>query len=452
MTKSVWEFDLPSRDVLGKQNKYQRLYLTRNPFPSVAVARENPLFPPLSTIDKTLQNLLVNFVETKESRMAVVIGEYGSGKTHTLRLIQEKLQESEFPLRPKIVYIASAGYDMYSLLRNILDGFGRDEITKTIWRLLLEDIEAQSKEKSHRWLYENFVDPKTKSFNVMQGRLEDLAQEQQSVAPSLKRDDFLDYRIFLKKFTKLGFSIGQLRNYAIKFLSKKLECSPLIAAELFDATDDDALRSQAAWDKLTVQGEKGAPYKPEKEADVMKLVLNLTAYSGNYDSFVLLVDEFEAVIAKQVAPKQSDAYLRSLRLIFDQTAAQYPYLAILAANSEAWATATTVYPALTGRVTRIDLPKIGSTLAVEVVSNYLRSARVENVDVPGDGTMCPFSTEVIEWLSELSSLKTVKELVVYCRELIEYLANNPSIPLPVELSIVKEYAAKWVASADSTNQ
>lgn len=442
ITSKVWDFEL-SHKVLTETNKYQRLQLSRNPFPSVAVARETPLYPPLSAIDKSLQDLLIDFVVNKESQMAVIIGEYGSGKTHTLRLIQEKLEEPGSPLKPKIVYIASAGYEMYSLLRNILDGFGRDEITKTIWRLLLEDIDVQAREKGYAWLHENFGDPKSKTFNAMQGRLEGLTQEQQILTSAFTQDDFLDYRIFLKKFTKRGFSVGQLRNYAIKFLSGKLECSPLIAAELFDATDNDVLRSQAAWDKLTVQGEKGSPYKPEKEADVMLLVLNLTTYSGNYDSFVLLVDEFEAVVAKQVTTKQSDAYLRSLRLIFDKTASLYPYITIMAANSEAWETAVKVYPPLTGRVTRIDLPKIDTMLAIEVVSNYLKNTRLNNPDTSEPDALFPLTGDIVAWLSELSGLKTVKDIITYCRELIEYLANNPSIPLPVELSAVKEYSAKW---------
>lgn len=244
--KPVWDFKLPHDAIARKQEKYQRLGLMSNPFPSVGAASENPSYPPLSTVDQDLRNIIRHFAETNASQMAVIIGNYGTGKTHTLRLIQEHLRGLSIALNPKIVYLSSAGYEAYSLLRGVLDQFGRDEITKIVWKLLLDDIQANLELQKHQWFRATFFAEKERARveQALQNSLFQSEEEQQSIPTGLKSEDFTDYRLFLRKYNQLGFSIAQLRGYAIRFLTQHFECSAFIAAELFDATDDDLLRSR----------------------------------------------------------------------------------------------------------------------------------------------------------------------------------------------------------------
>lgn len=447
MSQPIWEFTAhrASDARAPEHDKYRRLRLTRNPFPSVGVAAENPGYPPFSTIDSDLRSFIQSFIDTGESRMGVVVGEYGTGKTHALRLVQEALQRPGLGFRAKIIYLASAGYEAYSLLRGMLDQFGRDEITKIIWRLLLDDIAAQVKRGGHRWVVTNFVDQIGRGAARANPNLSLPAfgaQEEQHIPTGLQPEDFSDYRTFLATFVRRKLSLGRLRTYAIDFLTHTLDCSALLAAELYDATDIDALRAQAAWDRLTVTGERGAPYKAEREPDLMALVLNLTKFADAYDGLVLLVDEFESTVAATIPRKQSETYLRSLRLIFDRTATQFPYLALLTVTPDAWEVAVQTYPALPQRITKLfRLPAVSPDLAREIIANYLQGARAQEDGAAVD-QLYPFTSVAVEVIVGLLPLKTTRALLLFCQSLLAHLADAADVPLPVDEAELPRLAAR----------
>jgi hypothetical protein len=443
--KSVWDFTPPSAEQGSLPEKYGRLLLTRNPFPAVGVASENPMFPPLDIVDPQLREVLTNFIQDHGNQIVGIIGDYGTGKTHTLRVIQEKMQESNFPIRPKIVYVASAGYELYSLLRSILDSFGRDEITKTIWRALLDDIRQNVNAGGFKWLLSNFAEPKDSQL-LSRPTLLDTGDDdfESSTIPVGFSDEHLsDYRRFLSEYAKRKLSPKRLRAYAISFLTRRLRCSAFLAAELFDATDDDFLKAQSAWDRLTISGEKNAPYKPDQEASVMTVLLTITEMTGNYDSFVLLVDEFEATVSATLQRKQQETYLRALRLLYDVSIerSKIPALIMLAMTIDALKTVSQIYPALAHRITRIDLPLVDKSLAIEVIGNYLESTRlyVGEPVLP----LFPLSEEAVDALIDNLPTKSLRLLLVRCQALIEHLANNQTLELPIGADVVRQ-VSNWI--------
>lgn len=413
-------------------SRYERLELTRNPFSVTGIASDNvdSRLKPVSGVDTALADVLQKFLDRQANLLVALVGDYGMGKTHTLRLIQELMLGEGFPSHPKIVYISSAGHELYSLLRSILDSFGRDELTKTVWAMLLGDIRRKQMDAGYEWLVEQFGSDKDRS-KWSRSFLSELD------APDgflLKSEQLEDYRLFLSEFQRRRFSISRLRSYAISYLTSELKCSAFVAGELFDATDSDVLSAQAAWDRLTVPGERKAPFKPQQETSFFRALLTLVERTGNYDSLALLVDEFEATVSSSLRRSEQEAYLRSLRLLNDAAIApsQLPLLVILAMNMDAKKTIEQIYPALIQRIIVIELPVVDVSVATELISNYLADARPEGL--PTSDPLFPFGMSVIEALVESlpATSRSVRSLVVRCHEIIERLADSSSIKLPVE--------------------
>ncbi|MCC6168716.1 MAG: hypothetical protein IT329_15955 [Caldilineaceae bacterium] len=431
MDKRLWSPALRPPSDIKTATRYARLGLIRNPFPATGVAPDNADLglKPVGGVDAALENILQKFLDRRANLLVALVGDYGMGKTHTLRLLQELMVGEDFPLRPKVVYVSSAGYELYSLLRSILDSFGRDELTKTVWSMLLDDLRQKQKAGGYKWLVEQFGSDKERE------KWDHTLWHSTELPNSfvLQEEHLRDYRHFLREFERRRFSVARLRNYAIGYLTRELKCSAFVAGELFDATDSDMLSAQAAWDRLTVPGEKKAPYKPQQETSFFQTMLTLVQRTGNYDSMALLVDEFEATVSSSLRRSEQEAYLRALRLLHDAAIAPspLPLLMVLAMNADALKTIRSIYEGLLQRVVVIDLPVIDVMTATEIIANYLAPARPANW-APAD-SLSPLNTSVIESLVESlpAKSKSPRALVIRCHEIIERLADDSSIEVPI---------------------
>lgn len=111
---------------------YSRLYLVSNPFPSTAIPSDVPLI----TADRQaalrrFSDVLSSLYTDNSSSSTVLLGDYGSGKSHLLKLfrssVNEQLLESESPILA--VYARSPGRSMRDLFLYLVDDIGRDFLT-----------------------------------------------------------------------------------------------------------------------------------------------------------------------------------------------------------------------------------------------------------------------------------------------------------------------------------
>src|SRR5664280_1995421 len=100
-----WQIDATS---VSPPERYLRLGLIRNPFSASGLAPENPPGLPASAVRQELERFVASFLQTGSYQAAVLVGPYGSGKTHHMRLL-EKLFRSDPATR--VVYLASAHND-----------------------------------------------------------------------------------------------------------------------------------------------------------------------------------------------------------------------------------------------------------------------------------------------------------------------------------------------------
>src|SRR2546425_567333 len=112
-----------------EKKDYSLLLLTRNPFPSTAVPSEVAL----TTADRQaalrrFTDALSTLFADSSSSVTVLLGDYGTGKSHLLKLfkvsVNSKLISGTTPTLA--IYVKSPGRSIRDLLLYMMDDLGRD--------------------------------------------------------------------------------------------------------------------------------------------------------------------------------------------------------------------------------------------------------------------------------------------------------------------------------------
>lgn len=112
---------------------YERLLLTQNPFPYVSVPDEEPaIFYDQEKALRNLTSVVSSTHATGSSNHAVVVGSYGSGKSHTLKYIGRFINKelNKRPKRAVAFYIPHPGAGILDIYRTIVTDLGPSLISK----------------------------------------------------------------------------------------------------------------------------------------------------------------------------------------------------------------------------------------------------------------------------------------------------------------------------------
>ena len=389
------------------KNRYAKLGLARNPFSAAGLAPERPSGLPASKIRAKLEEFVASFLQTGSYQAAVLIGPYGSGKTHHMRLLEKLFQKDT---ATRVVYLASAQNEPRQVVAAVLQELGRGDLAKLVWRPILTRIhEMQTADPKQ--LRTEFGDDRT-----TKGR-----QPQPSVA--MFPDDvfpepaFVDYRRFVEAFQKRrDFSLRRLRTFAISVLAKHLNIATPAAALLFGTTEEESLRAAGASDLLL----SSPTTDRANEAEVLAGLSKLLGEDGT-TRLVILIDEFEGVsMLERMTRKQSVEYLYALRMLVDKTAPTATYALVLATTPQAFDLARKQYAAVESRFTAlIRLPVIDQSTAREILSATLDTARLPS----SPGGIHPFTEGFLSALLE-TGVTVPRMLVVRAHRAIELAASD----------------------------
>lgn len=369
---SEWRIDAePDAD-----RSYEHLGLSRNPFSASGLAPERPDGLPLALVRPELNRFASDFIRTGSFQAAVVVGAYGSGKTHHMRLL-----ERAFLAVPatRVVYLASAQAHPLQVVTAVLREIGTGELAKLVWRPVLEALRAVPDD---RRLIELVGDEKysaslpTNAVGLFPSRL-------------LEPEQFVDYRTLIAAFQKRSqLSLKKLRTFALHTIAKDLQISLGSARLLFDTSEDEGMRAAGATDQL-FSGR--APDSGPQEAEVLRALSELLHRDGT-ERLVILIDEFEGVsMLQRLTRRQSVDYLFALRMLVDQTAGTSRYALVVATTPTAYELAAEIYSAVSSRFAYvIQLPVLDERTAVEILSSALADARL----TPSEG-IHPFTIEFV---------------------------------------------------------
>jgi len=109
-----------------KKRDYSRFYLSKNPFPYTPIPDQVPFL--YVNQEKTITGLLDTIsttYHTGRSSHAVLIGPYGSGKSHALKYIESLIREIDNEERKSIAcYISSLGTSFRHIYREFMERIG----------------------------------------------------------------------------------------------------------------------------------------------------------------------------------------------------------------------------------------------------------------------------------------------------------------------------------------
>jgi hypothetical protein len=106
---------------------FSEYFLLRNPFPRIPVAQDHPdIFVNRESIMRRIEYVIKDGLETGRSNLAVVIGDYGAGKSHILKYLKARINET-MPKRREARGIAAyvtPGRSIRDLYANFLRDLG----------------------------------------------------------------------------------------------------------------------------------------------------------------------------------------------------------------------------------------------------------------------------------------------------------------------------------------
>lgn len=125
---------------------FSRFFLADNPFPAIAVAEDNPVkMVDRERIMTTIRDTIVTTFQTGRSQTLVVIGKYGSGKSHVLKYTKSRINTQLGALKDRKaigVYLESPRDSFRSLYSEVLQDLGEGFAKELAYRVIADYILA----------------------------------------------------------------------------------------------------------------------------------------------------------------------------------------------------------------------------------------------------------------------------------------------------------------------
>ncbi len=397
----IKKLEIQLREKMAKQLRVERDYtslnLKFNPFPVTGIPPEwCHLLPPL---DKTHLQQIFRFVqETYSARGAavsdysglVIIGDYGMGKTHTLRFIKkliEQLRETHKELpTPVTAFIERPEKNILIVIQRIIEQIGHDLFRKYLWRIILVKIR------------EKYQDQAMKRYFLRDGALTRYmsTEKVEKTTKSLEEQLFDDlsvsnYLRFIRLFEQHGGNIDQLRQDAEEILREEgITKDPYLLDLFLDLILKDK-EGKKSWEVLI--GHLSSKRRTNKEVEFLNSLIGILQ-KNNHSNLYVFIDEFEHIVT--LSRKQRLSYLRTLNTLIN---VQRKWAVAIALTREALELIKSDYPPLHDRLTRflIELRPLDHEQARQLTMNFLVQARIQPRD-----DLHPFTEEDIKFALEES--------------------------------------------------
>jgi hypothetical protein len=409
----------------GKARDYSEFLLRRNPFPAVGVPTEAPLITVDREKDKErFQNVIGELLDVGTSIITVLVGEYGAGKSHLLKVFKQSINTQLLSRENGVLaaYVKSPGEDFRDFLLSMVEDVGRQLMAAYAGEVLRTTI---------------LSDPKAAQTHVINS----------DVAASLKKGE-IEIGTFLAGCVHLDL-IRELMVPQFKEVH-----SPDLLLSFFNLCHPDYSSKAWRWflgEKLdrTDKASIGVETTIDDDETAYAIFDDLLTLFGaiGIKSLVALVDELEKITFIS-ASKRSRYQDLLRRMIDDHTKNVCFYFAIAPRQ---WADLTKQSTAfvrrLAGNWYLLDDFQPGHTR--DLIEQYLYSVRVGDFSAkkaksafPGcEPSLCPFTNDSIGVIQEISG-GLVSSIILVCRKLLEYLYDYSKQYSSVTPELVRLVAEK----------
>jgi hypothetical protein len=394
-------------DLKGEARDYTKFFLQHNPFPSLPIPQESP---PI-TADrvapiKKFKDSVAELTNTGVTVITVVVGEYGSGKSHLLRIFKRNVNSQLLSLDKGMlaIYVKTPGNDFTDLLFGFIDDVGKSLLTEYARVMLLRYMKANTDEVLAK-IFEPSVQKRFLSgdFDIDEvlanSSFVDInSQVRSALFPDVKSDDLV-----------MAFLTLPHPEYGPKAWKW------LIGGEL-DRGEREVLRiGEGIRDPDTAFRLFGEFVK----------VLNVVGVK----SFVILVDELEKITFLTKTSRTN--YQDVLRQWIDAYPSNACFYFAIAPHQ--WDLLVKEPTALVRRLSGnwYVLQAFGEAETRELIEKYLGANRVEPYEIKEakknfpscESELAPFTKESIPVVQSVSK-GTVSTILLLCRRSLEHLYDN----------------------------
>lgn len=419
-------------EIETEQRKRYAVYgLTRNPFPLGGNFPEGYLnYTCLEDGQrKEIEDFLFSTFHRGEFNGMLILGEYGTGKSHLLNYIYETVNTDRlgiFEGRSLAFIIENPSVApediLLSLLRKIKLGALQDLIFLPVKRKLRDQ-------------YGDNVIPFLEEFTTFmkQMRLAEGALEDRTWQPFWYSDLFFTgYREFCKRLQDQNVQLKtkEIRRFTLDVLAEEVTDNLIIVESLVNLVFGDESRDARSWESFLVSSLVGRKKQVVGVEFYLEAFLRLFEIMGVHHIY-LLVDELEDLRTQRLTKKAATEYLATLRRMIQHNYRRFSF--VLASTRDAWNDLRLYYPAIEDRFPRtIDLTG-GPEHAKSVVAEYLEKAR--DGEYPSDNPWFPFSEAAIDRLIEIRG-HILRHVITECRRLIDIGIREEATP-PLTLEFVE---------------
>jgi len=415
-----------------QRERYAVYGLTRNPFPLGGNFPEGYLeYTYLGDRQQEqIEDFLFSTFHRGEFNGLLILGEYGTGKSHLLNYIHETVNTDSMGIlggRALAFIIENPSVApediLLSLLRKIKLGTLQDLIFLPIKRKLREQ-------------YGDNVIPFLEEFTTFtrQMKLTEGALENQTWQPPWYSDLFFTgYREFRQKLHNQNIQLKsqEIRRFAHEVLMAEVIDNLIIVESLVGLVFGEESRDARSWESFLLSSLVG------KRGQVVGVEFYLGAFLRLFEimgihHIYLLVDELEDLRTQRLSKKAATEYLATLRRMIQHNYKMFSFA--LASTRDAWNELKLYYPAIEDRFPiTVDLVR-GPEQVKPVVAKYLKEAR--DGKHPEDNPWFPFSEAAVDRLIEIRGY-ILRHVITECRRLID-IGIREGVTPPLTLKFVEE--------------
>lgn len=327
----------------------------------------------------------------------IIRGDYGTGKTQTLMYIKYLLKSINIEgIRPYVIYIDNPGQKLPELIGSIVEQIGVENFRRYLWNIFIKYLNGEGEVFTEKKPEEvsNMVDSIREDItSVILPREQTLFEPQTLIDKNLFEKQYLNYKVLLNELLNISKS-SQKKEIVKKLKEHMIKCytgffkSSVVADYFYDIVSDN-LGINKSWDIIT-SGSSAELNK--REVYILKAIVNIVKSEMDYNSFIILVDEFEEITTERLKPTDIDNYLRNLRSLIDR---EKNWCSVFAMTGLALENIRTYSPPLAARIDDriVDLQRLDKESCTTLISNYLSIAREDQ-----DCNISPFTISAIETL------------------------------------------------------
>ncbi len=332
-----------------------------NPFPPAAIAKD-PKMPPLDEITNELikKYIMSTYLKRNDESFGeyaglTIIGDYGMGKTHTMKHIEyiiNSLNNSDvIEYSALTVYIDRPDESPQKVIHKIIELIEFDSLRKYIWNIIITSLKKVKIE-----------DFKKEYISGMYKYIENNDWKELFDEPI--RSNPLE---FLNKFNELGGDLKKLQENSRDIIKKEIVPDEVLVDRYLYLIFPDK-KVILNWEALA--GYINSRDLEKKEVQFLKSIVKILK-KNNYDMLYVFIDEFEDV--SKLKGIQLTNYLLTLNTLINS---ESNWAVIVSLTSDALKRIKEESVPLYDRLTTysIELERLDEKKAKELIKNYLVQA------------------------------------------------------------------------------